>query len=105
MENLRWGVLVAALVAGPKLWSLVGAGDLDAGTALLRWTAVVAACTFGVAGLRRIVAGYEAQGVADREAAEAALLRSATDGEPVPLLEGTAIPATPPPPPVTRPLP
>ena len=103
MENLRWGVLVAALVSGPKLWSLVAAGDLDGGTALLRWAAVVAACTLGVAGLRRIVADYEAQALAAREASEAALLRSGPDGEPVPLLEGTAIPATPPPPPVTRP--
>lgn len=91
MENLRWGVLVAALVAGPKLWSLVSVGDLDGTTALLRWSAVVAACTLGVAGVRRIVADYEEQARAADAAHEAALLRAAADGEPV-VLEGTTLP-------------
>ena len=94
MENVRWGVLVAALVAGPKLWSLVSAGDLDGGTAMLRWAAVAAACTLGVAGLRRIVADYEAQRLAEVQAAEAATLRTA-DGERV-VLEGTPLPPAPP---------
>lgn len=99
MENVRWGVLVAALFAGPELWSLVSAGDLDGGTAMLRWSAVAAACILGVAGLRRIVADYEAQTAAEQEAQEEALLRAAAEGAPV-VLEGTPLP---PAPPVTRP--
>lgn len=61
LDNLRWGTLVAALVTGPGLWSLVSAGDLDSRTALVRGAAVVVGCTLGVAGLRRIVADFEAQ--------------------------------------------
>jgi hypothetical protein len=99
MDNIRWGVLVAALVAGPTLWSLVSGGDLDSGTALVRWAAVVAVCTLGVAGLRRIVADYESQARAAELAAEEAL---AAAGERV-VLEGTTLPADVPPPPVTRP--
>ncbi|WP_088290605.1 hypothetical protein [Kineosporia sp. A_224] len=100
MDNIRWGVIVGALVSGPTLWSLVSGGDLDAGTALVRWAAVVAVCTLGVAGLRRIVADYEAQAAADALAAEEALAASRAERV---VLEGTPLPADVPPPPVTRP--
>lgn len=87
MGNLRIGALLATVVAGPGLWSLVSAGDLDATTALLRWTAVLALCWLGTAGIMRIVEDYStqtqvAQPAADREVLEGTALRADDPGTP-----------------------
>lgn len=88
MTALRLGALVAALVAGPRLWTLVDAGDLDPITALVRWAAVAACCALGVAVIGRIVADYGSQA---RAAALAARLDVAPDGTRV-VHEGTPLP-------------
>lgn len=90
MTAARLGVLLAALVAGPQLWALVDAGDLEGSTALVRWAAVAAGCALGVAAVRRIVADYETQAV--RAAAVAAQRDTSPDGRRI-VHEGIALAA------------
>jgi hypothetical protein len=81
--------MLAVLVAGPQLWGLVAAGDLEGSTALVRWAAVAAGCALGAAAVHRIVTDYEAQ--AARAAAVAARHDTAPDGSRI-VHEGTALP-------------
>jgi hypothetical protein len=60
VSALRAGVLVAAVVAGPPLWSLVQSGELDGGSALVRVALVAGACAFAASWIGRLVRGYEA---------------------------------------------
>ena len=60
MTALRAGVLVAAVVAGPPLWSLMRSGELDGGSALARAALVALACAFAAACIGRLVRGYQA---------------------------------------------
>ncbi len=87
MSTLRIGAVLATVVAGPQLWSLVSAGDLDASTALMRWTAVLAVCWLGVAGISRIIEDYSApqpavEPVVPREVLEGTALRADDPGTP-----------------------
>jgi hypothetical protein len=89
---LKAGAAVASVVAGPKLYALVQSGDLSTATALLRWAAVVAACSIGAAGIGRIVTDYE------RQRRTASLVAARLAAETPVVLEGTAIqPASSPP--------
>jgi succinate dehydrogenase/fumarate reductase cytochrome b subunit len=87
VSTIRIAAAVAAVTAGPKLYALVEAGDLSATSALVRWSAVAAACAVGVTGIRRIVADYTQQ------ARVAALVRERAAHTERVVLEGTTVPA------------
>ena len=59
MNGLRVGVLVAAVVAGPPLWSLAQSGEIDGETALLRGGLVAVACAVAWSWIARLVRDYE----------------------------------------------
>jgi hypothetical protein len=65
LDPLTIGTLIAAVIAGPPLWSLYRSGNLDLGTALLHWGLVAAGCMLGVTGVNRLIEDYRAQ--VDRE--------------------------------------
>ena len=52
---------MAALMAGPSLYSMVQTGQMDGSTALFRGLVVAGACALGVAYVLSLVAGYEAE--------------------------------------------
>jgi hypothetical protein len=60
VSALRAGVLVAAVVAGPPLWSLVQSGELDGSSALTRVALVAAPCAIAAAWIGRLLRSYEA---------------------------------------------
>jgi hypothetical protein len=82
--SLRFGLLLAALVAGPPLWGLVQAGQLESGTALTRALLVAAACAVGVALVGRIARGYQAQATATAAARPPDAAQTATPAIPSP---------------------
>ncbi len=92
MSPLRIGAALAALVAGPPLYTLTQDGAIDPMTALARGGIVAAGCVLGATLLVRVVTGFErdqhlAAAIRQREAVAAALreLESAQDdGEPPP---------------------
>lgn len=59
---LRAGLFLAAVVAGPPLWSLAAGGALDSDAALARWGLVAAGCAAGAEAVGRLADGYAAQG-------------------------------------------
>jgi predicted lipid-binding transport protein (Tim44 family) len=59
MNSLLIGGALAAVFAGPRLYSMVQSGQLDGTTALLRGLLVAAVCAVGVTYLQRLVAGYD----------------------------------------------
>jgi hypothetical protein len=60
VNALRIGVVVAAVVAGPPLWSLVRSGELDGGSALTRAALVAGGCAVAASCIGRLVRGYQA---------------------------------------------
>lgn len=72
MSPVKAGLLLAALVAGPPLWSLVAGGALDSDAALTRWGLVAGGCAVGAEAVSRLAGGYVAQG-RRRRAVEALL--------------------------------
>lgn len=76
MSPLRIGTGLAAVVAGPPLYSLVQRGDIDLVTALTRGGVVAVGCVIGASTIARIVGQYERTSAAERRRAaviEAAL--------------------------------
>jgi hypothetical protein len=61
MRGLRPGLLLAAVIAGPPLWSLASGGMLDGDTALARWGLVAAGCAVGAEAVVRLANGYDVQ--------------------------------------------
>jgi hypothetical protein len=61
MNPLRAGLLLAAVVAGPPLWSLASGGMLDGDAALARWGLVAAGCAVGAEAVGRLASGYAVQ--------------------------------------------
>jgi hypothetical protein len=59
VNPLLVGAGVAALLAGPSLYSLVRSGGLDSTTALGRGLLVAAVCAAGCAFVMNLVKGYE----------------------------------------------
>lgn len=59
------GLLLAAVIAGPRLYSLYQDGNLDVETALLHGGLVAVGCSLGVSMVNHLIADYRAQ--ADRE--------------------------------------
>jgi hypothetical protein len=70
MNPLVVGGAVAAVLAGPPLYSLVQTGGLDSSTAVGRGLIVAAACVAGTSYVMKIVTGYEKEWARkDQEAA------------------------------------
>lgn len=92
MDPLRAGMLIAAVIAGPPLWSLYQAGNVDLGTALLHWGLVAAGCGVSLAAVNRLIAHYRMQVDRDRR------IREMVDGLEDVVHEGLPIPASPQPP-------
>ena len=65
LDPVGTGLLLAAVIAGPSLWSLYSAGNLDLLTALAHGGLVAVGCGLGVNGINRLIADYRVQ--ADRE--------------------------------------
>lgn len=61
MSPFKAGVLLAALVAGPPLWSLASGGMLGGDDALERWGLVAAGCAVGAEAVGRLAGGYASQ--------------------------------------------
>ena len=61
MSPLRAGLVLAAVVAGPPLWSLAAGGALDTDAALARWGLVAAGCAVGAEAVSRLAGGYASQ--------------------------------------------
>jgi hypothetical protein len=61
VSPLRAGLVLAAVVAGPPLWSLASGGALDTDAALARWGMVAAGCAVGAEAVGRLATGYAAQ--------------------------------------------
>jgi hypothetical protein len=59
MNPMALGGGVAAVLAGPPLYGLVQAGQMDGSTALLRGLLVAVVCAVGATYVMRIVTGYE----------------------------------------------
>lgn len=79
MSTLRVGIGIAAAVAGWPLYSLVQAGTLDPGTALMRGGMVALACAVGARYVQGLVADYQAeQKVSARRRAAVAAFEKAT---------------------------
>ena len=60
MTAVRAGMLVAALVAGPPLWSLVQSGELDGTSALIRGGVVAVGCGVAASWITGLVRSYQA---------------------------------------------
>ncbi len=86
MDPLKAGVGLAAVVAGPQLWSLVQSGDISTEGALLRAGLVAAGCAFGVVGINRLVQGFAVDQARARriKKALAALDEGVHEGQPIP---------------------
>jgi hypothetical protein len=59
MNPMVVGGGVAAILAGPPLYGLVQAGQMDGSTAILRGLLVAVACGVGASFVLRIITGYE----------------------------------------------
>jgi hypothetical protein len=71
VSALGAGSLLAAVLAGPPLYSLVQAGSITWTTAAGRGALVAAACTAGAAGVGRLARSYERTGSRARTLAAA----------------------------------
>jgi hypothetical protein len=90
VSAVRAGAALAALVAGPPLYTLVQAGGLDLVTALQRGAVVAAGCALGATAIARLVSAYEREG--DRQRRLDAADQAIAEAEAV-VHEGRAIPA------------
>ena len=77
MNPLLVGCGIAAVLAGPSLYSQYTSGGLDGPTALTRWVIVVAVCSVGAALIMNLMSQYEREWeekdrAEAREAAQAA---------------------------------
>jgi hypothetical protein len=65
LDPVTFGIGLAGVIAGPSLWTLYQAGNMDLTTALLRGGLVATGCGLGIAGVNRLIADYRVQ--IDRE--------------------------------------
>jgi hypothetical protein len=79
---LRAGMLVAAVVAGPPLWSLVQSGELDGTSALIRAGVVAIVCGVAASWIGGLVRSYEADVRRRRRDELIAQARKALDASP-----------------------
>ncbi len=90
MSAARWGAAVAAVVAGPPLYSLVQAGQLEWTAAVEKGGVVAAGCALGAVAVARLAAGYEKDG--ERRKRLDAADRAIADAQGI-VHEGRTIPA------------
>jgi hypothetical protein len=95
VSPLTAGAILAAVIAGPPMWTLVQSGDMEMMTALQRWGLVAGGCAVAVLYLHRLVSGYEKN--AAREARIEALLSTIDEAQDSPLVRppGTPLPDPP----------
>jgi hypothetical protein len=65
VDPVSYGLLLAAVVAGPPLWALYRAGDIELVTFLLHGGLVAVGCGVGINAINGLIAEYRRQ--ADRE--------------------------------------
>jgi hypothetical protein len=65
LDPVTSGFLLAAVIAGPSLWSLYSVGNIDLTTALLHGGLVALGCALGISGINQLIADYRVQ--TDRE--------------------------------------
>jgi hypothetical protein len=71
VSTFQVGTVLAVVVAGWPLYTLVQSGSMGGDTALARGVVVAAGCAVGVAALRRLAVGYEQEAERSRLTAEA----------------------------------
>jgi delta 1-pyrroline-5-carboxylate dehydrogenase len=79
MNSLLVGSAVAVVMAGPPLYALVQAGQLDGTTAVGRGLLVAGVCAGGVSYLLSLVREYEKEG--ERKAKQEALMKALAEAE------------------------
>ena len=79
MNALVVGGGVAAVMAGPSLYSLVQNGELDSSTAIGRGLLVAGVCAGGAAYVLSLVRNYEKEG--ERKAKHEALMAAVAEAE------------------------
>jgi hypothetical protein len=77
MSPMVVGAGVATVLAGPPLYALVEAGQMDGSTAILRGLMVALACAVGARYVMRLVDGYEKEWL--RKVRIDAILEAAAD--------------------------
>jgi hypothetical protein len=89
LDPVSWGLLLTALVAGPPLWTLYQAGDIDLTTVLLRAGVVAVGCGVGVTLLNQLIDDYGIK--ADRERRIQKMMEALDDvvHEGLPIQDGT----------------
>ena len=70
MNPLVIGGAVAAVLAGPPLYSLVQSGQMDGSSALFRGLLVAGLCAVGAAYVLKLVAGYDEEWAKKNERAD-----------------------------------
>jgi hypothetical protein len=65
LDPVTSGLALAAVIAGPSLWSLYSVGNIDLTTALLHGGLVALGCGVGISGINQLIADYRVR--ADRE--------------------------------------
>ena len=70
MDPVSIGIVLAAVLAGPRLYGMVQSGQLDSTGALIRALVIVVVCIAGASYLGRLAEGYQ-QDRRRREAIEA----------------------------------
>jgi hypothetical protein len=79
MNALLLGGAVAVVMAGPPLYALVEAGQLDSSTAVGRGLLVAGVAAVGVSYVLSLVRDYEKEG--ERKAKRAALMKAMAEAE------------------------
>jgi Ca2+/H+ antiporter len=69
VNPLLVGCAIAAVLAGPSLYSQYSSGGLDGTTALTRWVIIAALCSVGAALIMNLITHYEREWE-DKDAAE-----------------------------------
>jgi hypothetical protein len=65
LDPVTSGFGLAAVIAGPSLWSLYSVGNIDLTTALLHGGLVALGCALGISGINQLIADYRVR--TDRE--------------------------------------
>lgn len=65
LDPVTSGLVLAAVIAGPSLWSLYSVGNIDLTTALLHGGLVALGCALGISGINQLIADYRVR--VDRE--------------------------------------
>lgn len=94
MSAVKVGLLIASVLAGPRLWGLVDSGDMSMSAAFERAGVVAAACVFGAVAIDRLIDHYALEQARARRVARALapLDELVHEGHPVPPADGQQVP-------------